>query len=616
MTNPARWRESVLLLLGFLAFGLNAVSTCDGNLGWMSRIRSMNRMSSTWEGRNYRIAEDQLNLHREMVRRCVDKGEKLVLVVDDSQRLDSVERALGIVVAFEHLPGTIRFADMSQLATNETDWLLIPADIRSRFRDVLLEDEWEQYADVSNSYSLWHRANAEMMWKFSAKPDRTLRQTSRGLCGFLVVFGFLGICWSACGFSGMLQLTAIWILVSSGCLFWGAGPNLSSCVGCATLAVFVLLRHWFRWSVATFCSPGEAPGLCELSRLSKTIMWILFVGWSLFLILLTLSHSLSPPNGLGTFGGKAFLWYQHNGVPKGFWTQPSFTLFQPAYPPGLSMLALATTCLSKGSDEWLIQLVASVPFVLMCFRMLCRAHSFAEAIWIISLFMTGTALNMGSLFYAEGWMLLFLYEGIACVQQKILVQGWFLIGSAALFKNEGVLFVILVVACVGIGLNALGKKKTRIASVAMAFLPSVAWISLSHWFGASLQDYAPVWCPNWSRAFEAGRVIVKQSLLTPWSLAFVPYVSILQSCHNNNRIFSRTTGRVSTIFFWLSCIGFSWIYGISTADLKWHVWSSVSRLLWDAALLSMVIMSFQTKGTNTRLTVPRAPRGVRADSRS
>lgn len=53
-----------------------------------------------------------------------------------------------------------------------------------------------------------------------------------------------------------------------------------------------------------------------------------------------MSHPLLEPNGLGVYGGKAKLWFLCGGMPSWFMASSGGAVLKPAYPPGVTELAI------------------------------------------------------------------------------------------------------------------------------------------------------------------------------------------------------------------------------------------------------------------------------------
>ena len=380
----------------------------------------------------------------------------------------------------------------------------------------------------------------------------------------------------------------------------------------------------------------------------------LAAAWTLLALGVTLCHTLSPPNGLGVSGGRAALWLLSGGVPEGFFTDPALATMQPAYPPGLALLTLGAWSAAGGVGEWLVQLLALAPFAALLWLLLARAPGFAAKLWVFALFCTGTALNMASLYYSEGWMLLFLAVGAARLPRggrKSPVKGcrsqawiaWGLIGLAGFFKNEGILFaglLWLVVRCFR------GRRAAPLPALLAGLAPALAWIAFSRWSGGALADYAPLWAPDGGRLLFALGRILRDAFLAPWGTVFAWPLAALalsasaatvlarfaraaaranpegspleESARHENAPYQETPRTPSeeektlrslrplrenttprppceAAALLLLCVpAFAFVYSLSRApDLDWHVWSSLPRLLWDAAALAAALITIR-----------------------
>ena len=377
----------------------------------------------------------------------------------------------------------------------------------------------------------------------------------------------------------------------------------------------------------------------------------LAIAWTALALCVTLCHTLSPPNGLGMSGGRAALWLLSGGIPEGFFSDPALATMQPSYPPGLALLTLGAWSAAGGVGEWLTQLLALAPFCTLLWFLLSRVRGFAARLWVFALFCTGTALNMASLYYSEGWMLLFASVGLSRLPRAPrdgdgtggIFVSWALIGFGGFFKNEGILFAGLlwiVVRCFR------GRRAAPLPALLAGLAPALAWIALSRWNGGALEDYAPLWAPDGGRfLFALGRIL-RDAFLAPWATVFAWPLAALglsasaatvlsrfaraaaranpegrpleESARHENAPYQETPRTPSeeektlrslrplrenttprppceAAALLLLCVpAFAFVYSLSRApDLDWHVWSSLPRLLWDAAILAAMIAEGQ-----------------------
>ena len=99
-----------------------------------------------------------------------------------------------------------------------------------------------------------------------------------------------------------------------------------------------------------------------------------------------LTHTFVAPTGLGTVGGKAKLLFLSKGFPYGFFTEPSFMLYQPPYPPGGALFLLLGYVISGGCCEWIVQVVNCCLAVLLLGFLLSRSSDWPVRCLVIAFF--------------------------------------------------------------------------------------------------------------------------------------------------------------------------------------------------------------------------------------
>ena len=511
-----------------------------------------------------------------------------------------------------------------------------------------------------------------------ARPNALREASGLALVAAVALYG----AWAA-GWTGALFAVAGWALALGAALVAGwTGPAAAAATAVAVAAAAAVMHNAHsRMHTARSLRENEAPppprtpreeSLRSLRSLREKMTAAAFAAaWTLLALFATLSHTFSPPNGLGVSGGRAALWLLSGGIPEGFFSDPALATFQPSYPPGLALLTLGAWSAAGGVGEWLTQLLALVPFCALLWLLLSRAPGFAAKFWVFALFCTGTALNMASLYYSEGWMLLFLCVGLSRLPRASrdgdgtggIFLSWALIGFAGFFKNEGILFAGLLWAVVRC---FRGRRTTPLPALLAGLAPALAWIAFSRWRGGALADYAPLWAPDGGRfLFALGRIL-RDAFLAPWATVFawpLAALGLLASAATVLSRFARAAARAkpegrpegesarsesalcretprtprtprenqtlrslrslrenqtlrslrslrenqtlrslrenptprplreaaALLLFCVPAIAF--VYSLSRApDLDWHVWSSLPRLLWDAAVLAAAVV--------------------------
>ena len=622
--------HAVLALLALAALALNGAGVPRRMPGVRAKVREAAREARTWDESGFRISSDYLNDVRALVRRGVPPGAELALVPGTEGQIDSVERSTHLAVAFERLPGRVDL--VGPFGMLAYDALLLPwgserihgADLRAAGFEKRGETlAWELWSKVESQRpaspasqvagsARSERAPCQETPRSPRTPreERTLREENasppREACGLALVAA-VALCgvWAG-GWTGSLLCLAGWMLAIGGLLVAGCvgfAPTICSAVAIAAVAAI-------RRSAGSACAANapcrDAPRTPRTPR-ETTMSTALAIAWTALALCVTLCHTLSPPNGLGVSGGRAALWLLSDGIPEGFFSDPALATFQPSYPPGLALLTLGAWGAAGGVGEWLSQLLVLAPFCALLGLLLSRAPGFAAKLWIFALFCTGTTLNMASLYYSEGWMLLFLAVGasrlprskVESLRSQVRIA-WLLVGFAGFFKNEGMLFAGLlwiVVRCFR------GRRSAPLPALLAGLAPALAWIVFSRWHGGALEDYAPLWAPDGGRLLFALGRILRDAFLAPWTTVFAwPLATAAAVAIGVRRLsgskpvpptFARSALEAATLL--LLCVpAIAFVYSLSRApDLDWHVWSSLPRLLWDAAILAAVIAEGQ-----------------------
>lgn len=203
---------------------------------------------------------------------------------------------------------------------------------------------------------------------------------------------------------------------------------------------------------------------------------------------------LRPPNGLGVYAGKAKLFIRNRGVPEGFWTDPTYAIYQPSYPPGMTVLAVLAFAMTGVADSGLVGCL--VPAALLGIFLLLTARARDPLAYALALLyvLCPWALRMGAGFYAEPLAALCLIAGARLLRTGHARLGWWVVGCAALFRHEALLLA---------GLMWCGDDTHSRGSGYAALLPGVAWQMFAWSVGARVYDYDFTSCPNGAHLWEA-----------------------------------------------------------------------------------------------------------------
>lgn len=351
---------------------------------------------------------------------------------------------------------------------------------------------------------------------------------------------------------------------------WSTGGVLSEpiaverpgCVreGLALLAVMVLIG-WMVWRLS---------GMSLAGRGRLWVAGFVFV----FLSVCVLSHGLLPPNGLGVQAGKAKLLLSAGGCPSGYWTDPSYAVYQPSYPPGLTCLAWLVFVLAGGCGDWLVQLLS--PWAMtMLFLLLADGHCGWRRWFVAASFvLCPIAQKLTSGFYAEPFALLCLAAGLRRVRSVGGSSGWLLAGCAGLFRHEG---LMLAAALWLAERMSKGKGESGGWDLLAVLLPGVVWQVLVRYWGAGLCDYDFQSLPDVSRMVAAARVVVQASCLRFWESGGVGLFVILHAFRGHPSARHVLRGVVLAVMFvsGLVLLGFN-----TTPHVEWLVGTLVPRYVW------------------------------------
>lgn len=220
---------------------------------------------------------------------------------------------------------------------------------------------------------------------------------------------------------------------------------------------------------------------------------------------------LRPPNGLGVYAGKAKLLLRNHGIPEDFWTDPAYAVYQPSYPPGMTLLALFVFAVFGIATWGPISLVVPLALVLLFLALTHRARDPIVYLTAALYVACPLALRMGAGFYAEPWAALCLVMGLSMVRRNPRGLGWWVVGSAALFRPEALVLagVIWCVACVR------HRGEVSVWRGLGAVLPGLTWQVIVFVLGARIYDFDFGALPNvahWVSALEfLGRLFTMEA---------------------------------------------------------------------------------------------------------
>ena len=312
----------------------------------------------------------------------------------------------------------------------------------------------------------------------------------------------------------------------------------------------------------------------------------LFEAGMIFLILsaITVIHTVQPPNGLGVQAGKAALWFAAGGWPDGFFTRPEFAVYQPSYPPGLTMLSGLAMIVSGGAGERLVQLIVPAAVGGLYLALVQPGTGWHARLAAVAFVLAPISLRMTAGFYAEPLAAMLLAVGWRCVRKGRILVGWMVLGNAGLFRTEG---FILAGILFSLERLRLGITRTTVMSGLLAFGPSVLWHVLVRLLGGSVYDFDFCSVPDLGRIVSAGGEVLSCLGAGFRSLGGGPLLALglalgWQSQSDCGRHMLGCPVAVLSVAFMLVLFGFC-----TSAHLPWMLSTYLPRLLWTAMVLEL-----------------------------
>lgn len=240
---------------------------------------------------------------------------------------------------------------------------------------------------------------------------------------------------------------------------------------------------------------------------------------ALALGVVALSHPLSPPNGLGTYAGKAKLLFESGGIPDAFLNSAGGAVLQPSYPPGLTVLAYLHFVLSGGCGDRLVQMVVVVAMAMLGFALTRRSAGFRGVLPVLVFCLSPVAIRISSGFYAEPFVAMLLVTGWGSLVRGKRFVGALIMGLAGLFRPEAG----AVAVAFAFGAACLHGRWSAIPSVVtLSALPAMLWYAfcMSSGFGVP-QDWNIGAIPDVGNMIYAAGEVAKAigSFVVPAALA-------------------------------------------------------------------------------------------------
>lgn len=560
MANAIRW---IPLLL--------AIATLACNAGKIARqIGRIPATRSSWGGRAFRSSGDYVDLPRQLAEDHLAPGTKTFLACYRPDVLSPIERSLHLALSWTMSPAPVGLGPISERGDADA----VFADSYSPAPDFgprrLSGETWEKRREAGGQ-ALWTRTRSVLREEGEAPSSSSpspLREAT-GLVPLTILFTGGAL---LAGWTGALMATAVFTL----------GMILPPAIGFRPDALYIASLALLGLLGAQIATRRDRKAPARGAKRLRTALPLALL-FGLLAAAMALSHTFMAPNGLGVSGGKAKLLYLAGGLPDGFFTDPARSTLQPAYPPGLALLTLGCYGFAGGCGEWLTQLLGPLATSALLFFLLARSRTAGGALWIFAAFLTPMVLQLASLYYAEPLMALFLLVGWERLREGRNDRlGWFLLGAAGFFKNEGL--VLFLAAWIALRLLGGGGKAPLRGLAIGAALP-LLWHLGCRLAGAHLYDYAPVLQPDISRWLAATGYALGRIFLHPWEYASA-FPAALAAYGLTLRKAPRSPLAAALLAAALSLLAFTAIFSLSTApDFAWHLHTAMPRLLWPVSLL-------------------------------
>lgn len=349
-----------------------------------------------------------------------------------------------------------------------------------------------------------------------------------------------------------------------------AGPRAPSVFreGCGVGAVLLAVAVLVWWTVRGARRPVAGAVAVGL------VLFALYA-WA------ALSHRLPAPNGLGVYGGKAKLLLASGGVPDGFWTDPAYGVYQPSYPPGLTLLALAADAVAGGCGDWLVQLLPVGAMTALAVVLLSGTGTWTGRLLVLAVLLSPVSVRLAAEFHAEPFAALCLVAGGRLLRDRGGRAAWWTMGCAGLFRFEGALWAVLLwtASCC-----SFGRWRDARGALAACLLPCAVWWMVCLCAGWRVPDWDFLDVPSLANVRHAGGLCLRGIVAScpgfgcaAWALALAALPS------------ARRPGMPAGVWAPLSGLAvLCALWGFYAGpDPAWALDMTVPRQVWLAVVLSV-----------------------------
>ena len=453
----------------------------------------------------------------------------IAYVVEDSEKIDGLDRALFAAVAFCLLPRNLSLVD-DNCEEVHADYILI--DNYSAERDRLVGRQ-SGYVEIGRTSSTTLFAR-----DFKSATDECIVADKRSM-------------WSMVR---QLAVASLVTVVVCALFVWLSGQKLNLGAGwwCALVSVVIV-----------------------------------------FAVGCLLTHTLRSPNGTAVYAGKAKLMYLSCGLPDDFFLNKDWSVFLPPYPMGLTLLAWIYYVFAGGCDNWSVQLVAFSGIVATILLVLNSFKTVIGRLLSLLFFVSVGTKQIAAGFYPEGFVAAAIIAAMIRMRSgRGDAIAWGALGLAAIFKNEGILFYCLtyfslricgmknlcrsLFVFVGLLPAAAWYMFVRMSGGSMdGYAINGICESAAH-MGMALSEMFSFMAIDW----KGGTVMLPIFMVC----AFIMRIFLRRPLRGFVAVLTR--------FVLMSLIFILLVYCFcSPFQIRWRIHSSCFRLLWTVAALSLYGMS-------------------------
>lgn len=313
--------------------------------------------------------------------------------------------------------------------------------------------------------------------------------------------------------------------------------------------------------------------------------------------LIASAYPIEGVPGMGNWGYKAKIIYQHQGVPVNYISDYSTHYGKFSYPLGFPLLSAAVYTVVGGVEEAIVRVNTAVflaaTFTIIALQCLERWRwlGFFGIIGFLGFFLGKPAYEVLESFYAEPLLLYCVAAALVC-----LIDGQFLFslicaGCAAWTKQEGIVFFGLLAMCVCL-FHWRQIKLISLYSGIVGFLFIILWRIYLWWQKVSDSDFSLLASDDkkmqaaWEKVYELG---VENGYHYSSAAYLLPVILLSSIILKESAMF--VCGMIAAVM--VGIFIFSMRY--SNVKLDWHLWSADRYLMLPTVCILMGVSAISLK---------------------